>query len=159
MKGGAPAQALKCSSRSMSYRRAFHDSTSASLPLSDSISFWNERDLRDVESVSDMTLHRGKSGGDDALVGLANLGQLPLALVAREAEQVEVVLEQARAVRDGDERCGRGRVSVRSSATQGSPTGRDALMPRSLACWYIEPSTSVETADVHSSRTPYLGRW
>lgn len=43
----------------------------------------------------------------DALVGLADLGELPLAVVAREAQEVQVVLEQARAVRDGDEGCER----------------------------------------------------
>lgn len=30
---------------------------------------------------------------------------------------------------------------------------------RSLAAWYIKPSTSVDTADVQSSRTANRGLW
>ena len=33
------------------------------------------------------------------------------------------------------------------------------VMPMSLACAYIKPSTSVETADVHSSNTAKDGWW
>jgi len=33
------------------------------------------------------------------------------------------------------------------------------VIPIDLACSYINPSTSLETAEVHSSRIAYDGRW
>lgn len=90
----------------------------------------------------------------------ANLSHFPLALGARQAQEMMVIFKQRRAMRDGDKRC-RGLVSECASEApiQFLTGAKDSLMPRSLACWYIMPSTSVETADVHSSKTPYLGRW
>lgn len=76
---------------------------------------------------------------------------LPCAVFARQTQESLMVLGQRRPVRDGNQSCSR--ISFAIPLERGS----DSLMPRSLACWYMEPSTSVETALVHSSSTPNLG--
>lgn len=71
-----------------------------------------------------------------------------------------MVLEETRSMRNRDQSYGKPLNGERSVSTE-RPTVVElfhSLIPRSLACWYIDPSTSVETAEVHSSRTANFGR-
>lgn len=95
---------MKCSCSSISPRRFFQVSTSASFSCRDWISFWKETELRRVLELAFCCLARWRIGSN-ALFCLADLAQLPLSVHASEAEQVHVVLIQARAVRDGDQCC------------------------------------------------------
>ena len=71
-----------------------------------------------------------------------------------------------RNLRDGDGDCGTLVMKVDDcllACSLGKEGAADEMVikviPIDLACSYIKPSTSLDTAEVHSSRTAYDGRW
>lgn len=118
------------------------------------------------DTISDERFGSGTYGGKtfeakNLLFRSTNGGEFPLAFFPSQSQQEVVVLEERWTMGDCDEGYRRKERGTTLSATNDvCLVGRvDVLIPRSLACWYISPSTSVLTALVHSSKTPYLGRW